>query len=384
MINIVDKRDCCGCTACQSICPKKCISMVSDDEGFAYPIINKDLCIDCGACEKVCPIINYQHKENTPKVFGLINKDNDTIRRSTSGGAFWGIVEYVLAHGGVVYGAAYDEDFKVKHCREFTSEGCRKFHGAKYVESKIDIGLLATVRDDLKANRIVLFSGTPCQIAGLLRYLRKPYDNLITVDLVCSSVPSRKIYNDFLTFVAEKKNLASINMRWKGNGWLKSCAQFTYTDGSMDRGVGFARLWHTIAFSHLVTRPSCYDCRFTNFNRQGDFTVGDYWGVDKEFPELDNNKGISLLLVNTDKGSAVFEKIKDKYIIQPSDVKHCKQPRLIYPVTMNPKRDVFWREYNSQKFDHIARKYWKYGLWNQIKGNVRMILSHIYHNILRQ
>lgn len=384
MINIVNKKDCCGCTACLSICPQKCISMKSDTEGFAYPIVNTDLCIDCGVCEKVCPIINYQNIEKTPKVYGIINNDKDIIQQSTSGGAFWGIVEYVIAAGGVVYGAAYDSEFKVKHCREVSLEGCKRFHGAKYVESIIDDALFRTLRNDLNANRMVLFSGTPCQVAGLLGFLRKSYDNLITVDLVCSSVPSRMVYDDFLSFVSKRKKITEINMRWKGNGWLKSRAQYTYADGSIERGTGFAKLWHSIAFSHLVTRPSCYACRFTNFNRPGDFTIGDYWGVEKEFPELDNHNGVSLLLINTAKANTIFNEIKNKFLLQPSETERCKQPRLQFPVAINPKRELFWNEYNAIKFEHIARKYWNYGLCNHIKGNVRKALSYIYHKILKQ
>lgn len=383
MIKIIHKEDCCGCTACLSICPRKCISMEYDNEGFAYPIVDESICVDCGACEKVCPIINYQFKEKHPDVFGVINKDENTIGQSTSGGAFWGIVEYVLSVGGVVYGAAFDNDLRVKHFREDTIDGCRRFHGAKYVESKIDPDLFNIIRNDLNNSRIVLFSGTPCQVAGLLGYLRKPYNNLITVDLVCSSVPSRLIFNDFLQFVTKKKELARINMRWKGNGWLRTRPQYVYKDGSIETGSGFAKLWHTIAFSHLVTRPSCYVCRFTNFNRPGDFTIGDYWGVDKEFPKLNNNKGVSLLLVNTAKGSCIFDKIKNNFIVQLSDTNRCKQPRLISSVNKNPKREIFWEEYSPDKFDHIARKYWNYGRWNEIKSCARKFISFIYHKIFK-
>ena len=384
MITISNKADCCGCTACMAICPKRCISMKTDNEGFRYPFVDTIACINCGLCERVCPIINNKEILNAPQIYGVINKDVSILNESTSGGAFWGLVDYALSENGEVYGVAYDNDFHVHHMREDSLDGCKKFHGAKYVESTIDDNLFANIKADLEAGLNVLFSGTPCQIAGLKGYLRKEYNNLLTCDLVCSSVPSSMIYSDFLEFVSQKKRIKNINMRWKGKGWLRTRPQYLYDDGSIETGTGYAQLWHTIAFSHLISRPSCHSCRYSNFNRQGDFTIGDFWGFEKFYSEVDYNDGVSLLMVNTEKGKVVFNDIKQRFIVIESDIDHCRQPRLISPVKSNSRRSEFWNDYPKHSFEFIARKYWHYGFWNQLKYNTRKRLSKIYHKITRR
>ena len=382
MITISNKADCCGCTACMAICPKCCISMTTDNEGFRYPSIDTIVCINCGLCERACPIINHKEILNTPKIYGVINKDVSILKESTSGGAFWGLVEYVLCRSGVVYGAVYDDDFHVRHTRETSLDGCKKFHGAKYVESTIINSLFAAVKTDLENGVKVLFSGTPCQIAGLKGYLRKEYDNLLTCDLVCSSVPSPMVYFDFLRFVSQKKRIKKINMRWKGKGWLKTRPQYLFSDGSKETGTGYAQLWHTIAFSHLISRPSCHSCRYSNFNRQGDFSIGDFWGFENNYSDVDYKNGVSLLMVNSAKGRNVFNDVKQRFIVVESDIEHCRQPRLTSPVKSNILRSEFWNDYPKYSFEYVARKYWHYGFWNQLKYKTRRILSKIYHTII--
>lgn len=192
MIEIKDKKDCCGCWACENACPKHCISMVEDEEGFRYPQVDKDTCIDCHLCEKVCPVINAKADVvKIQKAFLLQHKDEKVLQESASGGAFTAIASYVLKRGGVVFGAAYDKDFQVTHQYVETYEDLKIFRNSKYVQSLMDNAYLQA-KEFLKQGRMVCFSGTPCQLEGLLNYLRKPYENLVTVDVMCHSITSPK------------------------------------------------------------------------------------------------------------------------------------------------------------------------------------------------
>lgn len=383
MIQIKDKSECCGCTACFNICPKGCISMQEDYEGFRYPAVDKATCIDCHLCEKVCPIITPQKAHQPLKIFGLKNINITVQKASTSGGVFFALAEYTIAKKGVVIGAIYDEDFQVVHQKTEALADCKKFHGAKYVESHLLNNLFKEIKTLLKQERYVLFTGTPCQVAGLKNFLRKDYPNLLTCDLVCSSVPSPKVFRDYLNFAQRKKEIQSINMRWKEKGWDKTSQQITYADGKTLIGKGDAKLWHTIAFTHLVSRPSCHKCRFSNFERPGDFSIGDFWGIEAAHPSFFDKNGVSLTMLNTEKGEKVFEAIKDNFQIQPTTQELCRQPRLTTPVKPNPLREQFWKEYDSSRFETLARKYWRYGTWNQLKFQIRQQLSKIYHAIIK-
>lgn len=383
MIIIKNKSECCGCSACYSICPKACITLQEDNEGFRYPIVNTDICIDCHLCEVVCPIINYKNENKHPLVFGLRNKNVFTQKLSSSGGVFFSLAEYTISRGGIVFGVIYDENLHVIYHGAETIEECRKFHGSKYVESYIPDNLFRDIQLCLKRKREVLFVGTPCHVAGLKNFLRKKYDNLLTCDLICSSVPSPRIYKDYLNFAQRKKNIRSINMRWKEDGWNKPKQQIVYSDGQKLIGKGDAKLWHTIAFTHLVSRPSCHKCCFTNFNRPADFSIGDFWGIETSHPNFFDKKGVSLLLINTEKGKKIFEILKDQFFIQPSTEECCSQPRLLSPVMPNMLREQFWKEYNPLKFESIAKKYWRYGKWNRCKYLFRFLLSKIYRLIVK-
>ena len=386
MLQIVDKSECCGCTACANICPKHCIFMQEDKEGFRYPSINKNLCINCDLCMKICPIINYQNIEikNEGLIYGVKNKDITIQKESTSGGAFWGLVQYTLSKKGIVYGAIYDEKYQVIHKAASTIDDCKQFQGSKYVESYISETLFKDIKCILESGRLVLFSGTPCQVAGLRSFLKKTYNNLILCDLICSSVPSPKIFRDYIHFIQQKRTLRSINMRWKGYGWNKSCTKLVYTNDSSIIGKGFAKLWTTIAFSHIVSRPSCHKCKFTSSYRVGDISIGDFWGVEKNYPDFFDDKGVSLVLVNTSKGRNVFNLVKNNFSLQQTTKEYCMQPRLSYPSSPSPYRAQFWEKYNSTQFEYFARKYWRYGTFNQLKIFIHGILSIFYHKLIQK
>ena len=237
MIEIIDKKNCCGCSACAQICPRKCILMQEDDEGFLYPKVDKKSCIDCHLCERVCPVLNQSKPKKPLKVYASINKDENIRLCSSSGGIFTALAEKVIAEGGVVFGARFDDKWEVVHDYVETKEDLSKFRGSKYVQSRIE-NCYKEAEVFLKAGRIVLFSGTPCQIAGLILFLKKSYNNLLTVDFVCHGVPSPGVWRRYLkeeiARQCDRKNtvlprpisekdtrVTGISFRDKALGWKK-------------------------------------------------------------------------------------------------------------------------------------------------------------------
>lgn len=313
-----DEKNCCACGACMNICPKDAISMVSDDKGFVYPNIDPDKCISCGACKKVCA---YQNQEvpNTPlQAFAAVNKNQKQLMESASGGVFSAMATSVLQRGGVVFGAALDfvdgHAFP-HHVAIETVEELRKVQGSKYVQSEIGTCYQQAQRF-LKEGRQVLFSGTPCQIAGLYGYLRKDYDNLVTVDLICHGVPSAEFFDGYIQSLGKKYHKAVTGFSFRDkekDGWGKN-AKIVFI-GDSERTIiknlpGKLSSYLSLFFDGNIFRESCYSCKYAGKKRVGDLTIGDYWGIEKEHPDLlksgkyDAFKGISCLLVNTEKGRA--------------------------------------------------------------------------------
>ena len=307
MIQITNKIDCCGCSACAMKCPKHCITMQADNEGFLYPVVNEAACIDCGLCEKVCHELHPYEERKPQKVYAAINKDEEIRMQSSSGGIFYLLAEKTISEGGVVFGSRFDEDWQVVIDYAETMEGLKPFMGSKYVQART-----ATAFKDaevfLKQGRKVLFSGSPCQIAGLHHYLRKEYENLTTVDFVCHGVPSPKVWQRYLDEVVTsgKRAISDVKFRNKGNGWKKFNFVLSYNH---DRKSYSLSSWHQqnhymrAFLSDMILRPSCHDCRAKQGRSHSDITIADFWGIDREMPDMDDDKGTGLVLVNTEKGS---------------------------------------------------------------------------------
>lgn len=360
MIEITDKSKCVGCGACSQICPKQCMSMREDEEGFLYPVADKKLCVDCSLCEKVCPIIQYPGKEkNTPRnVYAVKNRDAEVQYASASGGAFTALVDWVLEHGGVVFGARYTARFEVEHGEGTTKAECLEFRGSKYVQSKIGQTYIR-VKEKLECGTLVLFSGTPCQVAGLKLFLRKEYANLYTVDIICHGVPSPKVFREYVSYIGRNGELAGINMRYKGKGWLQSETLVQYKDGTQRCGDAASSLWGKLYFGHYITRPSCHSCSYVNFNREGDVTLADFWGIENKHPDFYDAKGVSLVLVSTDKGDRLFNRIKTAFTVLESNAGECLQPMLYETPQPNPARDIFWRDYTEYPFEKWVAIYFR-------------------------
>lgn len=320
-----DPYDCCGCRACEQVCSHQALCMKPDDEGFLYPVLDSSKCLDCGLCERVCPMINSEnvlHDEGD--VYAAQYLMLDELKTSSSGGGFIAIAKYVLVKGGVVYGAAYQGGPIVVHERIDTLEKIEKLKGSKYVQSDT-CNSYSLVRKDLRDGRLVYFTGTPCQVAGLKLFLRKDYDNLITSDLVCHGTPSPKIFQNTVSHIEKKIEADFIDYSFrdkKVRGWSCSSSssykrhvngKVKYLNYSKDMEAYFK----AFISGHLM-RMNCYHCPFANSHRCGDVTLADFWGVRKKMQDFPNiNKGVSLLIANGRKGKHLMSELKRNFYIRP-------------------------------------------------------------------
>ncbi len=385
MITNTDKKLCCGCSACVQICPKQCIGFDEDNEGFCYPIVNQELCIGCGLCEKVCPILNPEQPREPLKVDAAINT-NEVIRlTSSSGGIFSILAEVVINKGGVVFGAHFDKNWEVKHGYTESIEGIEAFRGSKYVQSRIG-DTYKQAHDFLSSGRIVLYTGTPCQIAGLKHYLRKDYENLFTVDFVCHGVPSPLVWRKYIKEINHNINgqIRNVSFRDKTSGWNNFGIKLSYDDREVKEP--FSQNIFMQAFLHdLILRPSCHSCNFKNNRSYSDITIADFWGVEKICPEINDNKGLSLVLYNTDKFQNVFElvgmltwQMKISEVLKyNSAFKHSSTP--------NTKRSFFFNRLNNKNsviklIKEALRPSFFVRMKNQIRLYKRLVFSIIKLN----
>lgn len=345
MINIIDKHNCCGCNACKQACPKQCINTVQDIEGFLYPVVNKNLCIDCGLCEKVCPCINQNEKKLPKEVYASYTENEDIRLRSSSGGVFFTIAEYIINLSGIVFGARYNENWEVIHDYTKTLEGLYKFQGSKYVQSYIGETYI-NVRNFLRQDRYVLFSGTPCQIAGLKNFLRKDYDKLLTIEIACHGVPSPKVWKSYLDYINPNRlRITDINLRNKSRGWKK----YTYLIKAKDKVLldDFAYTsYYSKGFAlNLSLRPSCYKCPSKNFKSGADITLADCWGIERINEILDDDKGLSTIIVNSEKAKRIIDDIKiKKYKIDYSLI--LQYNKSLKDSSIEPYyRKFFWKQF---------------------------------------
>lgn len=346
MIKIEDKSKCCGCSACAERCPVQCIELCDDEQGFTYPHVNESKCVDCGLCEKVCPFLNPSSARLPQSTYSAINNDLPTRLASSSGGAFSALADMILRAGGVVFGARFGKNWEVVHDYCEKIEDLPPFRGSKYVQSLIGDNFIKAERF-LKKGRLVLFTGTPCQIAGLRGYLRKDYDNLLAVDVACHGVPSPLIWNEYLqtiTTAAEK-----ISFRDKSHGWR---AFHIVIDDKVDEFFN-TNLYMRAFLKNLILRPSCYNCKVKCGSSMSDITIADYWGVHKISPEMYDDKGISLVICYSDKGLKFLKEANlslgqcdyNKAIRYNSAL--VKSPK--YPSTV----DYFWRKYSTDGIDAL-------------------------------
>lgn len=357
---VKEKGDCCGCRTCEKVCPEGAVTMEADACGFLYPKIDPEKCIDCGLCLKRCAFQNgyKKRKEFEPfYAYGARHKDEKVYMESRSGGAFTALSDQILARSGAVYGAAFDAEkgaFYVRHQGTETQEGRDRFRGSKYVQSDL-ADVFPEIKKRLDDGQTVLFTGTGCQVGALYAYLPKGYDNLYTADLVCHGVMSQKVWADFLHMREREKGGKVQRAEFrdkKACGW--KAHKETVAIGGKDHTTRiFSRL-----FGKRMFRPSCFQCIYTNKDRVGDLTLADFWGHEDAIPgRWDDDRGISLVLVNTARGKELWQAAKDALEYVEVTGYPFRHTRMRTPAKRPEAYDVFWADYEREGFRYCAKKY---------------------------
>ncbi len=368
MILFNDKKDCCGCGACFQACPKKAISFKTDECGFKYPEINDELCINCGLCKKVCAYQNIIEK-NTPQIVYAATSNNDIQKKkSASGGIFAAIASYVIEKGGYVCGAAMlhnDDKFIIKHIIIDNQDDLKLLQGSKYVQS--DTGIcFVKIKELLNNGKFVLFSGTPCQCAGLKGYLRKDYDNLWITDIICHGVPNAQFFNDYINHsFGQLKNISGFYFRDKTKGW-ELAGKIIYENGSKVIYPPLSSYYSLFLKSHTY-RINCYSCKYASEHRPGDITLGDYWGIQKEHPELLKSgifsikAGISCIIVNSEKGKIIIDSVSDYLSLSKSTYEKVSRQnkQLTEPSKLHPMRNDVMTIYQTAGYKGVDELYKK-------------------------
>ena len=365
MIEIKDKKYCCGCTACANICPKNAIKMQADNEGFLYPNINMEKCINCHMCEKVCPYNKKVKKKNVPKGYVVQNINKDVLKESTSGGFFDALANYIIDNDGYVCGAILNDRLKVVHIITNKKTDIRKFRGSKYVQSDIS-NIYSCIKELLDKNKHVCFSGTPCQVIGLNNYLNKEYDNLITVDFCCRSVPSPLLFEKYKDFMQEKykSQIENLYFRKKTYGYHHGTLRIVFNNGKVYNGSNRVDMFNKTFHSDKCSRPSCYNCIAKGIKRVSDFTIFDSWHPNKLNNNIvDNDKGYTNLLIQSKKGEEVFEKQLKKsfiyYEINPNAASDFTGGMLEDSIEYSKERENFYHDLNTIGFKKTTKKYIK-------------------------
>lgn len=379
MIKIKDKTKCCGCTACSSICPKSCIEMRTDEEGFLYPHVREKECIHCNVCEKVCPILNHIEKEeNLEQTAAIVqNKDQEICRQSTAGGAFTAIAEYTIDKGGIVFGVEIQPDYTVRHTTVETKDELVKFRNSKYVQS--DVGnAYVLAKKQLESGRLVCFSGTPCQIEGLRHYLKKDYENLILVDVVCRAVPSPGVWKKYIAMETERHgDMQSIRFRDKTLGYQYSTMELKDNRGNVYRGGIESQPWLRMFFSGIIIRPSCTECVFRSRYRNSDFTIWDcfnVYSIDKSFNE---DIGTTRMLIHTKKGKQIFEQIKSSFTYKNLDANAAVKgvQEMIESPRAHRRKNEFFSDIEELSMSELLQKYYPETIKIKLKKNTRLLLN---------
>ena len=327
--------------------------MQEDDEGFLYPRVNESNCINCGLCEKVCHELHPFEEQAPLNAFAAINKDETIRLNSSSGGIFYLLAQKTISEGGVVFGARFDEQWQVVIDHAETMEDVKKFMRSKYVQARMETAY-SDAKQFLLNGRKVLFSGTPCQIAGLLHFLRKPYENLLTVDIICHGVPSPKVWERYLNEIVTegKKAIHNVQHRQELNDWKKNnfTIQYNHGDATISLFCQARNNHYLRAFTgDLILRPSCHCCQAKKGKSHSDITIADYWGVEKEVPTMDDDKGTGLVLINTEKGEKTFENINA--FCQETNATNALRHNHFYShsVTSHPKRTDFFLQLDKEE-----------------------------------
>lgn len=405
MVHIEDKAKCCGCSACAQICPQHCVSMEQDQEGFTYPQVDGSRCIHCNLCEKVCPELNEQtspHKAfDKPEAYGGWNKEDAVRAESSSGGIFTLFARYILSLGGSVYGCVLGEKQRAVHVRACDEAGLAAMRGSKYVQSDME-DAFAEVWNDLENGLYVLFTGTPCQAAGLRSYLSKKikgsvspmWERLFVCDFICHGVPSPAVFQSYIKSIEEgqKDSVVAFRFRLKDKGWNPSGLQlgtgvYTKSGKALRNYPAFRDTYMNGFLSDLYLRPSCHDCHFKYIPKDyADVTIADFWGVDKEYSQLMDGKGTSLVLIHNTHGQTLFDVAKEGFageqVVYEKAIR--RNQSLIHSAKENAGRKAFFKEYETKPFSAVQKKYMKATNWffHRLAGMAWSIFEKIVRGVM--
>lgn len=375
MIEIKDKSRCSGCHACVSTCPKGCIKMISDDNGFLYPVVDEIACVNCGACNKSCYFEYASVKKTVQEVFAVSNLNENIRLKSSSGGVFYSLAKEVIDNGGVVFGAAFDERFNVVHRYVEKIEDIYLLQGSKYVQSVIG-DCFKRVKELLKLNRKVLFTGTPCQINGLLTYLKEDHPNLLTMDFICHGVPSPMVWRSYLDEMIEKYNspIKDISFRSKEYGWKKYSLKIKFDNGDEYFGKIGEDPYLRSFIMDVHLRESCYNCNSKGIDRPADITVADFWGIGEVCKEMNDDKGVSVVILRGEKATHIFEKLKCAFLVETSDINTIVKlnPSIISSASKNQLRQKFLILVRKKGFRKAYKRYCDITLYSKIYRKLKL------------
>lgn len=372
--SICDPNLCSGCGACAASCPKKCISMVPDDEGFLRPQIKSSLCVQCKNCKEICPAANkYSDDGAKPCTYAAINNDTEVRKSSSSGGVFTALAESVISNGGVVFGAVFNEELDVVHTYADTLEDVKNFRGSKYVQSKIGTSYLDAKRF-LDSGRTVLFTGTPCQIGGLYAFLKCEYDNLYTQDIICHGVPSPKVWKKYVEIREREASskVSEVFFRDKTESWKNYSVHFRFENNSEYKRCVTEDLYMRSFLGHFCLRPSCHICSFKQVHRVADITLADYWGGEKFEPQRNDDKGISIVMLHSEKGQKLFEQVKGNLEVWEVDFDKAVSVNtsMLFSSPSAYKRRQFMKSIDKISLDRLIIKYTKKSFPSLIIGKI--------------
>lgn len=392
MPELANNRQCTGCTACYTSCPKNCITLQADCYGFKFPVVDTNTCINCKICESVCPVIEKKvTNKELISIYAAYVQDDNVRMDSSSGGVFSEIATEVLNRNGVVFGAAYNNEYMVEHIQISSKEDLSKLRGAKYAQSELR-ECFHEVQKYLTEGRDVLFVGLPCQIAGLKSFLSKNYSTLITVDFVCHGVPSPLVWQKYVNYRAKKDNKGilpiKINLRSKSSGWSKYrySNEYEYEGGKIYSAFSGDDLYMQLFVSDYINRASCTDCHFKGAKRVSDVTLGDFWGIWDVAPDMDDDKGTSLVLIHTKAGMDMLERIADRLVIREMSLNQAsfRNPSLIVSSSAADGRELMLEKCVAGKFDEAEQVLVQKNAQRVSKLNVVMKIIRKIKKLIKQ
>ncbi len=371
--------DCVGCGACANVCPENCLNMIADKNGFLHPEIKKDACVNCQACEKVCPIINKNQKaEESIPVYAVYSKNDNVRISSSSGGLFYTIAKYIIENGGIVYGAALDENLYLSHKGVESIEDLYILQGSKYIQSDIKF-CFREIKTHLDTKRPVLFCGTPCQADGLLCYLKKPYENLFILDFICHGVPSPKAWQEYINYQekAFSSKASSAYFRDKSKGWSLFSSKLKFENQKEYSNIHYNDAFMKAFLQNVSLRKSCYNCKFKTVNRNSDITMGDLWGIKNILPDITDDKGVSVVFIQSEKGKCLFEQINKSLWIQEIsfDSAIASNSAMTKSVYEHNFRDYFFKNLGKQSFERLVKDCLEPSYYVRLKRKLNKIIS---------